>query len=386
MRKTMLLAAIAVIAVAATASAEESTTPSSSEPAAHAAAPSAPPAAPPPEKLSVGSGGLFKPGLLLQGWFLVDHSTDTTSTFRLRRAEFHVKGEIVPGLVGYGLMIDPSKVLEFQDKTLPVSNQDPAPSDPSEPETVTAKQPAGSVSMLQDFFITVTSRYVDVSAGQFKIPVSWEGYNSSSKLLFPERALVSREFGDKRDVGLRLSKTFKSFGYSAGVFNGAGQNSLDTNNDKDLALRLEGYPVPGLVLGGVVYTTVGARQSNVKDRYEADVRLERGPLLLQAEYIRAHDIGKAAPGTDAQGFYSAVAWTFFDKLQPCLRVGYLDPNVDVNVDPEISGGKDEVWHMDVGLNYYVRKHEAKLQLAYGRFQYETRAAIDEVVLVGQVAF
>jgi hypothetical protein len=399
MGRTLPLAAVAAaLTIGAAAAAEEpaGAAPPSAQategapptaPAPRVAPPSEKPAeAPPPKRLTVGTGGFFQPGLLLQGWVLVDRSTETTSTFRLRRAELAAKGEIVPGLIGYGLMIDPAKVLELQDKTLSVSNQDPGPSDPSKPETVTVKQPVSAVSMFQDFFVTAMTPYVDVSLGQFKIPVSWEGYNSSAKLLFPERALVSRESGDKRDLGLRLAKSFKHFGYSAGVFNGAGQNNFDTNNDKDVALRLEGYPVEGLVLAGAVYATVGERSSNVKDRYEADVRFERGPLLVQAEYIRAHDIGKAAPATDTRGFYGAMAWTFLDVLQPCLRVGYLDPDVHRDIDPTVAGGKDEVWQIDAGLNYYVRKNEAKLQLSYSRFQYDTRAANNEVILAGQVSF
>jgi phosphate-selective porin len=342
--------------------------------------------APPSKQLTVGTGGFFQPGLLLQGWFVATRSTETTSTFRLRRAELHAKGEIVAGRLGYGVMIDPAKLLEFQDKTLSVSDQSPAPSDPSKPETIDAKQPVSAVAILQDFFVTAMTSFVDVSLGQFKVPVSWEGYNSSSKLLFPERALVSREFGDRRDLGLRLAKSFKYFGYSAGVFNGAGQNNLDTDNNKNVALRLEAYPIQGLVLAGVVYATVGDRSSDVKDRYEADVRFERGPFLLQAEYIRAHDLGKSAPTTDAQGFYGAVAWTFLDVLQPSLRVGYLDPDVHANVDPMTASGKDEVWHIDAGLNYYLRKHEAKLQLSYSRLQYDTRPANNEVIFAGQVAF
>jgi hypothetical protein len=395
---TVTWIAIAVAITGTVAAAEETTNaptesrPTSEVPPPPFAAASQPPAAEkpthnePPKRLTVGSGGYFEPGLLLQGWFLTRHATDTSSTFRLRRAELHAKGEILPGRVRYGLMIDPAKVLEFQDTSLAVSHQDPAPTDPSKPETVTAKQPTSAISMLQDFFVTVASAYLDVSLGQFKTPVSWEGYNSSSKLLFPERAPVSRAFGDKRDIGVRVSKFFRYFGYSAGVFNGAGQNSLDTNNEKDVALRLEAYPFTGLVLAGVVYATVGERTSNVKDRYEADLRFERGPFLFQAEYIRAHDLGKAAPATDAQGFYGAIAWTFFDVLQPCVRVGYLDPNVHTDVDPGTAKGEDELWHVDAGLNYYLRKNEAKLQLSYSRFQYDTRTPNNEVTFAGQVSF
>ena len=48
----------------------------------------------------------------------------------------------------------------------------------------------GSSSILQDVELTYLSDYADVSIGQFKIPISYEGYNSASKLIFPERALV----------------------------------------------------------------------------------------------------------------------------------------------------------------------------------------------------
>jgi phosphate-selective porin len=288
------------------------------------------------------------------------------------------------------LVVDPAKLLEFTSQTLTVSNG--TPKDAAKPETVTAKQPASAtVSALQDIYITILSSYADVSLGQFKIPVSWEGYNPSSKVLFPERAAVSREFGDKRDLGIRVTKTFKYFGYSAGVFNGAGQNNLDVNNAKDLTLRLEGYPIEGLVVAGVIYGSVGTSwtQANAKDRFEGDLRYTNGPFLFQGEYIRGHDVSATGAPTNSHGFYAAFAWTFSDMLQPCIRIGYLDPDFTRNVDPNAAGatkGKDEFWHYDAGLNYYLRKNEVKFQLAYGRTQYETLAAINDVTLAAQVAF
>ncbi|MCL2625722.1 MAG: OprO/OprP family phosphate-selective porin [Cystobacterineae bacterium] len=331
---------------------------------------------PDPKQLGVGTEGFFRPGILLQGWFVAQRAEETSTTFRLRRAELHAKGDIVPGLISYAAMIDPAKLLEFKDTTVNVKGADGS--------SVTVKQPGSSaVSILQDFFITVKSPYVDISLGQFKIPVSWEGYNSSSRILFPERAMVSREFGDKRDLGIRFSKNFKYFGYSAGVFNGAGQNVLDVDNAKDIAVRLEAYPVQGLVIAGVAYMTLGSRKTNAKDRYEVDVRYENGPFLFQAEYIRAHDVKNSAPSVNGQGFYGAIAWTFLDVLQPCFRIGYMDPNVQLKT---AAGGKDRSWQYDVGLNYYLRKHEVKFQLAYGRVQYRELKPSNEFILAGQVAF
>jgi phosphate-selective porin len=359
---------------AETAAEAPASLPVETTPPVSASVPASAPDKPTTKQLDVGKEGFFRPGILLQGWFLAQRSEQTATTFRLRRVELHARGDIVPGLVGYAAMIDPARLMEFKDTTANVKNGE---------GSVTTKQPVGSVSILQDFFITLKTTYVDASLGQFKIPVSWEGYNSSSRILFPERALSSREFGDRRDMGIRLTKSFKHFGYSAGVFNGSGQNVLDTDNAKDAALRLEAYPVEGLVIAGVAYATVGARKENARDRYELDLRFEQGPFLFQSEYIRARDVKNSAPSVNGQGFYSAIAWTFLEALQPCFRLGYMDPNMGVSVD---SGGKDRVWQIDAGLNYYLQKQEMKFQLSYSRLQYRTLKPGNEFILAGQVAF
>jgi hypothetical protein len=338
-------------------------------------------------KLDIGKEGQgrWQPGMLAQGWFLLDRSggKTTVSTFRLRRMELAVKGEILPKRVGFNMMIDPAKVREPVNAIVTDSGGN----------TETVKVPAASLSAVQDFYITGYSKYVEVSLGQFKIPVSWEGYNSSAKLMFPERALVSTTYGDKRDLGMRFTKTFKQWMYSAGIFNGQGANNLDTNVQKDVALRLEVYPVPGLTLAGVTYDSIGIRnRAGTKDRWEGDVRYEQGPLLLQGEFIEARDKGKDnVPFTKARGFYAGAGYTIKDKdkklcgdLQPVVRVGYLDPDTTQNLDPTMAGGSDEVWQYDVGLNYYLKGHEMKLQGVYSRLQYDDKAAVNEVIVAAQV--
>jgi hypothetical protein len=349
-------------------------------PPAPAALPTAPAEPPPPKKLTVGTGGLFQPGLLLQSWFVFDGcpscvtpTPSSVSTFRIRRAEIHMKGEIIPGVASYAVMIDPARVLEFQNVNVPVN-----PVDPTTPGQVTVRQPVGPATMLQDVYVTYLTEYADISIGQFKIPLSWEGYNSSSKLLFAERAIVSRQLGYKRDLGMRIAKTTKYFGYSAGIFNGLGVNTLDTNNQKDLALRLEAYPIPGFTVAGVIYGSVGQRtQAGTKDRYEADLRFEQGPVLFQAEYIYARDIAvNDGPSFNSQGFYAAVGYTFFDILQPVVRMGYFDPNTGRDV--------DHMWEYNFGVNYYIRKYESRLQLNYSKFP-QSRVE-DQFILAAQVAF
>ncbi|CAN5920481.1 hypothetical protein BH11MYX3_BH11MYX3_18100 [soil metagenome] len=342
---------------------------------------------PEPTKLNVGKEGLgrMQPGILMQGWFLLDRNggKTTTSTFRLRRAEISAKGEILPKRVAFQLMFDPAKVREPTSATLTDSGGD----------TVMVPTAPGAISVLQDFYITFLHDKVDVSVGQFKIPVSWEGYNSSAKIIMPERALISSLYGDKRDLGIRLAKTFKKWGYSAGIFNGQGVNNLDTNIQKDLALRLEAYPVEGLTLAAVTYDSVGVRdRAGTKDRQEADVRYEHGPFLAQAEYIRARDVKKdGADAVTAHGFYAAFGYTIKDKslcgdLQPVVRVGYVDPDVDSNLDPAM-GGDDERFHYDVGVNYYLKANEMKLQASYQRVQFDSKTPnVNEVIVAAQVNY
>ena len=357
-------------------------------PEASSAAPIEPEPAEPelPPRLAVGGEGFFQPGMLIQAWLLAEHveGADVSNvTFRLRRAELSAKGEIIPKQVAYKLMIDPAKVLEPQDTELAVND---AMGDATG-DTVTAKQqPKGTaISMLQDVTVSYLTEYVDIQVGQFKIPVSWEGVNSSSKLLFAERGATAREFGDKRDLGLQLSKTFEYVGYTVGFFNGAGQNNLDTNDGKDGAVRLEVYPVEGLTIGGVAYASLWDREDpGSKDRFEGDLRFERFGLLAHLEYINARD-RTGADDVHAQGVSFALAYSLLDdKLQPAVRIDYLDPDTDQNVDP--ATGKDELVRIDTGLNWYVRKNEVKLLLNYSRFEYEDLAPINQVILASQVAF
>jgi hypothetical protein len=374
-------------------------------------APPAPPAKPAeelPKKLAVAKdspGAFFTPGLLLQGWFVDDFSStggdnsttvSTLSTFRLRRAELSANGELIPKFLKYRMMFDPSRVRDTLNKTTAVDAKGAA---------VVVSTPASALSALQDFFITFQSTYADVSIGQFKIPVSWEGYNSSAKIILPERAFSSTVFGDKRDVGIRIEKTFDKLGYSAGVFNGAGQDNFDNNTQKDVALRLEVYPVKGMTIAGVAYDSIGYRtRAGTKDRWEGDFRYEAGPFLIQAEYIRGVDITKsgatacanAAGKCTAQGAYGALAYklaglgsgNWKGDLQPVVRIGFYDPDVDNDVTamtPAENGRMD----YEIGANYYLRNQEVKLQLSYDRQQFENtdiKVANNELILAAQVWF
>ncbi|HKY41122.1 MAG TPA: porin [Polyangiaceae bacterium] len=347
-----------------------------------------------PDRITVAKTGFFQPSALFQIWATGSHLDAPgpevwTSSFRIRRAEIKAKGEIIPKTFGYQVMIDPARLLDFQNKTIEVEDQDPAPTTPG---TVTVAQPpsGGNTSLLQDVVLTYFSDYADVSMGQFKIPLSYEGHNSASKLIFPERALVSRRYGDRRDIGLKIEKKLDMFGYVLGLFNGEGQNKLDSNDQKDLALRLELYPIKGITAAVVGYTAVSERDlPGTKDRIEGDLKVEMSDILLQAEYLHGWDVdgdGRRVPG---QGFYVLAGYTFFEKLQPLLRIGSLDPDSDNDEHgAEALDPSDEQTTYELGVNYYFKQHDCKMQLAGGFFDPEQRSASTrfDLTLAAQIAF
>jgi hypothetical protein len=347
----------------------------------------APPAKPPPppDRVAVSDDGFVKVDGLLQGWIFVEHQNgltqrrDTASTVRVRRAEIKLSGEIVPKRVGYGFMADMAKAFKWGSAQVPVTPEQ------TPPATVTVPTQPTDNSILQDFYVTYLSDYADVSLGQFKIPVSYEGFNTSSKLVMPERALIARTYGDRRDLGLKVEKKFDAFGYVVGVYDGEGLNRLDSNNQKNLALRLEAYPVDGLLVGAVGYLAVGERQDAdvfTQDRAEADLRYEGNGLLLQAEYIHGWDKPVAAARTQGHGFYAALGYTLFDVVQPVVRVGFLDRNTKAAPTRD----SDEVWAYEAALNYYVKQHNMKLQASLSRFDGAKTAPDKQGILAAQVLF
>ena len=346
------------------------------------------PEAPLATKLGIGKEGFWQPSATLQFWaFGANQGGDTTTTLRIRRAELRVKGEIIPKTFGFNVMIDPARSLDNNRAALPVSG------DPS-PGSVTANN-QGTITILQDFALTFMSEYADVSVGQFKIPVSYEGYNSASKLLFPERSVVSRRFGDQRDLGIKVEKKLgKQFYYQLAMFNGEGQNKLDSNAQKDAALRLEVYPIDGIMIGAVGYAGVHNRTTtaSTKDRIEADFKLDMSNFVLQAEYIHGWDGPTAVARKESAGVYATVGYTFMDKVQPLFRIGHFDS--DVRADLPGSGTergssapfKDEMTSYELGLNYFIRGNDAKLQASWSKFVFPQEKNRGEVILAAQAAF
>jgi hypothetical protein len=353
-------------------------------PDAVAALPAVPPPPPPapPKSLAVGKegNGTFQPSALLQFWAVASRQSvrapaDKTSfLFRVRRAELKIKGDIIPERVQYQLMMDGARVLE------------PNQAEAATPSGGTAKVTAASsaFAIFNDFFITFPTDYVDITVGQYRLPIGYESYNSSSKLLFPERAPIERLYGDRRDIGLRLEKKLGDYvGYYAGVWNGSGQNRLDEDQAKDGGVRLEVYPIKGLTVAGMGYMTLGKRKKVTRDRLEADVRYEGHDAIVLVSYIAGFDRKNEAKAVRGRGSFIQLGYTLFDLIQPMARFGEVEP------DTEKWG--DHYRHYEGGLAVLLQKQEAKITLAIAGYDpthtdHKTNVAKTEGILSAQANF
>lgn len=330
-----------------------------------AAAAANPPAATPPaaqaEPVMAGFGKVKLTGLL-QGWFQYDQGQTPESTFRLRRAELKASGDIAPD-IAWWLMVDPAQVREDDTKTAKISGTN----------YLTA---AGRKSVLQDFAVSLTCPLSGVKAdvGQYKVPFGMEGLESSAKLDFIERAALASQlkWADARDVGLTLKKDLTVGGVklqpAVGLYNGEGQNKLDANDGKTVVGRLVVSPLSGLHVGAAYYDgEVGAaRTENRRTGFEA--RYTAGPASLYGEYATGKSDGK-----DKSTYYVTATYKVAEAVQLAARYDTYDPDTDKDDD-----AKTET---SAGVNVFLVKHNAKVQLNYVFRGEEGPSKDDDVVRV-----
>ncbi|WP_423148317.1 porin [Rubrolithibacter danxiaensis] len=234
---------------------------------------------------------------------------------------------------------------------------------------------AGTPKLLDGIITYKNSDFFKISAGQFKIPISYENLMGSQKLETIDRsqvveALVARGkdvIGNHngRDIGVQLNGSFVKlennylFDYAIGIFDGAGINTTDNNEKKDFAGRLTIHPLSGLDISANYYNGLGKwAASNTaqpvsrgRERVGFDVHYLRGPLSLTGEYIKGKDADSKKEGWYAQ----AAVFVFPKKVQLVAKYDDFDPNTAVAQD--ISH-----WYIG-GLNYFFTNW-SKLQVNY----------------------
>ena len=212
--------------------------------------------------------------------------------------------------------------------------------------------------------------YFRLQAGQSKLPFSMENLTASNNMDVIERsqpveALVARArdiIGNHngRDIGVQASGNILKINdryiidYFAGVFNGAGINTVETNEAKDFVGRLILHPLKGLDAGISYYngySRIGAANSHIRNRIGAEIKYTYKIVTLKGEYIDGED-----GAIRRMGYYGqASVFIWAQKLQLVTRYDTYDTdtNINDNITTNVLGG----------VNYYFNDW-AKIQVNY----------------------
>ncbi|MBI3556629.1 MAG: hypothetical protein HY074_10235 [Deltaproteobacteria bacterium] len=270
---------------------------------------------------------------LLQGWSVANQNTTpkvANENWRLRRTELKLSGSAL-NAPKYFIMVDPAKLVLTQSS-----------------KTYTTTQ------MVQDFGLSyILVPGLELTAGQFKIPTTAEGLDSSAELPLPERSLVGRQFGDKREMGVKV-------GYKAGIFSvvsmvssGRNVHTNGTGMFHDLDSRVEVSPVKDLSFGTFLVAGSDFDYSK-KGRWGLNGRYRVGNAVARVEYSAGKDGGVQSHGVTAEAGY----WLTED-LQTIARYDTFSPNQAF-----VGQGQAE----SLGVNYLLKTYRSKLQMAASALQ------------------
>ncbi|WP_029902578.1 porin [Prevotella sp. 10(H)] len=192
-----------------------------------------------------------------------------------------------------------------------------------------------------------------------------------------------------RDAGVMISgellplATHNLLQYSAGLFQGTGVTTGETNNGKDFAGMLLLQPLKGLRVGGGVYFgqasyfKAGEAESadHVRDRWYVSADYKSDRVYARTEWIHAND-----GGIDKEGIYGlGLFYLIPQKLNVLGKVDYYNSNKDIN---------REAIDYTLGINYYFYPM-CRVQLNYTYSDYSNKwdAPNSNVVVAQlQVAF
>ncbi len=249
---------------------------------------------------------------------------------------------------------------------------------------------AGSEVTLEDFYADYkVFEGLRIRGGQYKIPFNRQELTSSGSQQFVDRAITDHAFTLSRDQGVMLhSFLFNDYAeYAIGIFNGNGRNkSANENNGHLYAGRIAIYPFgkfkmysesdtdfntspkAGIGVAGAYNTKVPFEEDDeafIKDVFSitGDGIIKWYGVSLVADYFITNTDVRDGEKTNSNGFnIQAGAFIIPKHLEVALRFAMVDPDVDVDDDTEqeIAGG----------INYFIQKHNLKLQADYARLTEE----------------
>lgn len=255
-----------------------------------------------------------------------------------------------------------------------------------------AAAPLRGVPLVEGYISYQQGNALLLQAGQQRIPFGLASTTGAPSLPTPEFPQFARYLTQRvsafRDIGVTAQGGAGIFEYAAGIFNGAGINTVaDNDSSRDFVGRLTAVPVPGLQISadawsghsGSLYSRApgAAPLKTFYDntgfhRYSADVRFTRGPVLLTGEYSidrTAYTATAINPVPNKRRLdragYDASAALRLGEVAPELAPVELVARYD-RWDGNQNVAGNRITEYVAGVNYYLFEHNAPEDRLLGR--------------------
>jgi hypothetical protein len=236
--------------------------------------------------------------------------------------------------------------------------------------------------LVEGWIIYKPFRWLNFKAGQMIVQFSQENMTQDRNLDMIERsqvvnALAGRK-GDAanglvdslgnqngRDIGIQAGgsigkiKDYCLLDYAVQVLDGAGINSLDNNQSKDIDARLVFHPLKWINIGGSYYDgydrfTSDLDKDRKRTRWGTEIGLVQDRWSVKGEYIKGQE-GAHNPATH-DGWYGQAAYFILPKrLEGIFRYDWYDANT-------AKAGVESTYY-DFGLTYFFNVW-TKIQVYY----------------------
>lgn len=284
-------------------------------------------------------------GMMKQG------SSATPDNFKLDLAEFGLQGKMQDHL-DYRMSLLPSRNIG-KDST--------------------------STTMLGDMYVgTDIIPHHTVQLGQTRLPIGVEGALSPYSIDFADRSQITRAYSDTRDLGVKVNGNWKYAEYFAGAYNGARNNTAETNSSMDICSWVNFKPLASLPKYGSLkigggYTTgrngAVATDSTGKNKSDKDYHLtgfageySYKKFTVNGEYMRSDAFStKTYKENIADGYYYTLKYRLNKKIELLTRYDVLNPNRQSD--------NNKISEYTVGSNYFFKDRNFMLKTNYVYVRY-----------------
>lgn len=297
-------------------------------------------------------------------------------TFRLKRAEFYLDGDITPNLRNkpgngyYFILLDTAKTINLSTSAAGAVSAQP------------------NSTLLQDAFVGYQfgSRY-RFELGQQRTDLDEEGSRSSSNLLTIERSIMNLlpvsigRVGYVRDVGAAVRYSSTQGRAMIGIWNGNGQYQSAVAGDRQKFADFNAYytgirHLTAGIWGGI---EIGDSQPYTgRDRAGATLLYQNGSHIFEVEGANTRDYApgaKPGSGTSGRGGYALYGYSISKKLQavgkfdvwnPAYQAGkaFGSTAAGIGFGTPFKHGGNDLREYTIGLNYFVQGNNLKFQFNY----------------------